>query len=414
MTAHRRPILRPRAAHETTTRLAIVGDIAHTRDEAGRLCTIGPLAAQLDRWASMFDAVTVTGPMLPWPQPTFSPYEQPNIAHVELRFAGGPRLRDKLRVPLATLQWLPALWRVMRASDAVHLRCPCNVTLIAIPLARLIAPRRYAIFAGAWRSYEGEPWSYRLQRWLLRRRAFGGPVHMYGEATPGLLHLEPFFSPAYSMTEWEQEGAGVARRLDDLRRIEGNVRPLRLVTVGRLSANKNHGLILRAVAELTRLGTAVELEVVGDGPLRETLVRQAEALGIAHVVSFRGQLSREEVWRCYRRAHVNVLATRAEGFGKVLLEGMVVGAVPICSDSAVARDIVGDGTRGLTFPADSCPELVGAISTLARAPATMVSMIENSRVYTHEHTLEAFERDVRALLTANWVLPLRESAGDAR
>lgn len=374
--------------------LLIVGDIAHSTDPEGRLQALAPVAAQLDRWAEQFDHTTVTGPLLPWPQRGFAPYRE-SLAHVPLPAGGGPRLSDKAMVIVRFVQWTKTLIPHMRRASLVHLRAPCNVSLLAIPLAMIFAPRRYAIFAGTWAGYDGEPISYRVQRAMLRSVFFRGPVHMYGAADRR--HLRPFYSTSFTRAQWIAEGQGVEAKVGRLRRAS-LVDPLRLVIVGRLSENKNQALAIRAVASLVEHGIDARLEVVGSGECDGALRELVSELDLGQRVTMRGKLDAEEVWEAYRRADLNLLTTRNEGFGKVLLEGMVAGAIPVCTESPVSLEITDRGSCGRTFPVDDLDQLVATLTELAASPAALAGHIGAARAHTESTTLEAFAADVRALL----------------
>src|SRR5262249_16041921 len=62
-------------------------------------------------------------------------------------------------------------------------------------------------------------------------------------------------------------------------------------TVGRLSAEKNHARVVGGLAAVAAAGPA-RLAVVGDGPSRAPLTRQARDLGLADRVAFTGQTDR--------------------------------------------------------------------------------------------------------------------------
>lgn len=75
-----------------------------------------------------------------------------------------------------------------------------------------------------------------------------------------------------------------------------------LLCVGRLVAEKGHGVLLRALALLAREGHDPEAVLVGDGPMRGRLEHLALELGVSDRVIFRGALAQEQLRDCYSGA----------------------------------------------------------------------------------------------------------------
>src|SRR5205823_2038863 len=85
-----------------------------------------------------------------------------------------------------------------------------------------------------------------------------------------------------------------------------------LVAVGRLVPVKGFDVLLEACAILRRDQT-FRLHLVGDGPLREKLQSQAQALGLSDVVHFAGLIPHEALPEWYRAADLTVLSSHSEG-----------------------------------------------------------------------------------------------------
>jgi glycosyltransferase involved in cell wall biosynthesis len=100
-----------------------------------------------------------------------------------------------------------------------------------------------------------------------------------------------------------------------------------IVACGRLNEQKAYPVLLEAVRRLNRDRT-VSLWIVGEGPLRPVLERQAAELGVADKVQFLGFY--ENPYPFMAAADAFVLSSRYEGFGNVLVEAMACGA-PIIS-----------------------------------------------------------------------------------
>lgn len=103
--------------------------------------------------------------------------------------------------------------------------------------------------------------------------------------------------------------------------------PLRLIFVGRLVPFKGVSMLLEAVS-LVRSEIAIRLKVVGDGPLRESLQREAAERGVAGSVEFTGNAGLQQVAAGMRQAHLFCLPSVRESGGAVLLEAMAC-ALPV-------------------------------------------------------------------------------------
>lgn len=383
-------------------RLAVLGDLPHHRDDAGRLCTLEPFVRQLDCWAAMFDGVVLCMPLEPGPPLSdFAPYRSTNIRIEPVRSGGGNTFAAKLAMLRDVGPWMATTRRVARSADAVHIRCPSNIGLIALVSTIGTGVHRHALYAGVWRSYRGQPLSYRIQRRLLMSRWFGGPVSIYGDRDAVRPHLAPFFSPSFSLADWERAGPEALRKIERIRaRDLGS--PVQLVAVGRLTPNKNQATILHAVRRLLDAGVDVRLDVYGEGFSRPALEHLIRDEGLGANVQLHGAVSHEEVMAAFARADLHVLSTKEEGFGKVLLEGMVHATVPILSTSPVASEVSGDGTRGLVMEPDDVDGLVGHVMSLMAEPDRWADMASNARTYARSVSLESYQAKLHELLEREW------------
>lgn len=382
-------------------KLAIVGDLRHSRDARGRLCTLSPVVRQLKPWLERFDEVVACCTYQPGPPP---PTHEPYSAPVQLRAlprGGGDHLSGKLGLLRRVVQWWGPLRSTLRECDVVHFRCPCNVALVGIAASRGLRVRRFAMYAGNWAGYPGESPFYRLQRRWLASARFDGPVAVYGPRAGEGAHVLASFSPSFTEAQWRADGDAVARKLE-LCGSRERLMPLRIVSVGHLNRDKDQATLIRAVARLQARGQAVELELLGDGPQRPVLERLARDLGLEAAVRFRGRVSLEEVRASNLGADVAVLASRTEGFPKVLAEAMAAGAVPVASDVGLNREILRNGSRGLLFPFGDDAALADRLTDLARQPLVVCRMASAGREYTRGITLEAFEAAQHRILT-DWL-----------
>lgn len=128
----------------------------------------------------------------------------------------------------------------------------------------------------------------------------------------------------------------------------------RLLTVGGLYEAKRVDVLLEALTLLP----GVELDVVGDGPLRERYEELAASLGLSERVIFHGYRPKDDVARMMREAAVFVLASDFETGSCVLIEAAASGA-PIVSTAAGATAEIVAATGGLLAERDD-PELLAS------------------------------------------------------
>jgi glycosyltransferase involved in cell wall biosynthesis len=102
----------------------------------------------------------------------------------------------------------------------------------------------------------------------------------------------------------------------------------RLVWVGRLVPQKRIDMLLEALPLLAEEFPAVDLHLVGDGPMRPELERQVTRLGIADRVVFHGALAPAERDAILRTGWLSVTASESEGWGPGVVEANAQG-VPV-------------------------------------------------------------------------------------
>lgn len=136
------------------------------------------------------------------------------------------------------------------------------------------------------------------------------------------------------------------------------------LAVGRLAPQKGLDVLLDAFARVSPLLPDWRLRIVGSGPLRDTLGRAADALGVGSRVEWVPRTPRP--WDQATRQCVFVLASRYEGFPNVLLEAMAVGLAPVSFDCPSGpAEIITSGTNGILVPAGDVDALVRDMYLLA-------------------------------------------------
>jgi glycosyltransferase involved in cell wall biosynthesis len=128
-----------------------------------------------------------------------------------------------------------------------------------------------------------------------------------------------------------------------------------IVSVGRLVHAKNQALAVRALAHVP--GAA--LAILGDGPLRDELEREARAAGVADRLVLAGL--RADAREVIGAADAVVISSRAEGLPLVALETLAAGTPLIATGVRGLRELLTDGRDALLVAPDDADALAAAL-----------------------------------------------------
>ncbi len=138
---------------------------------------------------------------------------------------------------------------------------------------------------------------------------------------------------------------------------------------GRMVPQKNLEAVIQALAVLDERSSDTQFHLVltGDGPLRASLERRVDDLGLADSVTFTGFLpERADVYALLGRLDAFALPSHHEGWGVAIGEAMAVGVPVVASNIPTFREVVGDAGMYVdpTDPAD----LATALASLSEDP----------------------------------------------
>jgi glycosyltransferase involved in cell wall biosynthesis len=152
--------------------------------------------------------------------------------------------------------------------------------------------------------------------------------------------------------------------------------PVRLVSVGRLSREKGHDVLVQAASVLAARGVPFSLEIVGDGRERAALEAMIADAALGDRVRLLGALSGVELKRALERADLFVLPSRAEGFGVALIEAMATGLPAVVTRSGGPEDIVHGRNGTLVDPGDAdalADGILDVIGSLGRFDSSAIA-----------------------------------------
>lgn len=132
-----------------------------------------------------------------------------------------------------------------------------------------------------------------------------------------------------------------------------------LMHVGRLAAEKNLALAVRAFREVQRARPEARMVFVGDGPLRAALASEHPDM------VFAGTRRGEDLARHYASADLFVFPSLSETFGNVTLEAMASGLPVVAQARGAAAEHLVDGRHGARVAPDDPEAFVRACVRLA-------------------------------------------------
>lgn len=163
----------------------------------------------------------------------------------------------------------------------------------------------------------------------------------------------------------------------------------------RLCRDKGVDVLLDAMARVLSRHPEAQTVIIGDGPQRGRLERQARLLGLNGRVSFLGRIPGAR--NLISMLDVLVVPSRTEGSPLVVLEAMAAGIPVVASRVGGIPDQIRHGVNGLLVTPDNPLELGEAIAFLLREPARRNAMAAEGRRHVtqrfpYKNLLDATER----------------------
>ena len=122
-----------------------------------------------------------------------------------------------------------------------------------------------------------------------------------------------------------------------------------IVSISRLSKEKNIRELIAFFPLLLKKMPDVKLLIVGDGPDRSHLERQAEKLNITDNIIFAGRVPASDVWRYYNISDIFVSASTFEVHSMSYLEALAQGLPLLCRADDALIGVLEHGCNGMIY-----------------------------------------------------------------
>jgi 1,2-diacylglycerol 3-alpha-glucosyltransferase len=150
-----------------------------------------------------------------------------------------------------------------------------------------------------------------------------------------------------------------------------------LLIVSRLGREKKISDILEWMLMLLADDPGIQLVIVGDGPYRKKLEKEAVELNIDSSVKFIGRISPEQIYRYYDIGTIFVSASDFEVNSLACLEAMACGLPLVCRNDECLEGVLEAGKNGYIFEAGE--EFCRYVSELLLNEELRLKMGDNSR-----------------------------------
>lgn len=237
--------------------------------------------------------------------------------------------------------------------------CYRNSRLTTLPMAAMISLHR---FLGTWQRHVDA---------FIALTQFQKELMVAAGLPKDRVHVKPhFYANPPSPLPWES-------------------RPSRIVYMGRLGEEKGVRVLLEAWRKWGR--KCPELDIIGDGPLRQELQTLSEQAGLGDRVNFLGQLPFAKAQERLAQARLMVLPSLCfEGFPMVIREAFALGVPVAASNLGSMPCIVNDGKNGVLIEPGNASAFYHAVKTIWDDQESLGQMGRNARAeFEEKYTADA-------------------------
>jgi glycosyltransferase involved in cell wall biosynthesis len=220
-------------------------------------------------------------------------------------------------------------------------------------------------------------WFYgRMDRVLARSRTYGGSLNEMGISSARIGLIQPAI---------DAEKFACGDKAESQWRSYGVEQPHRLLYVGRVSVEKNLGMLVEIFRRVSKIRRDVALVIAGDGPYRQQMQQELGALP----AYFLGKRDDRELVQLYQNADLLLFPSQTDTLGQVVMEAQACGLPVLVSEEGGPREIVDDELSGRVLSGSDAAAWVAAIDELLDDQALRLRM---SRTAAQRATRFSMER----------------------
>lgn len=366
----------------------IITHVPH-KEKDGNYFAYSPYVNEMNLWIKNVEKVIVVAPKDDFElNPIHDYYKHSNIDFLELKKFNLLSFKSSIQSLFSVIANLVIIYKAMKRSDHIHLRCPGNIGLLGC-FVQILFPKKPKTtkYAGNWDPNAKQPLSYKLQKWILSNTFLtkNMTVLVYGEWENQSNNIKPFFTATY----YNSEIISVQKQnFDD---------QINFIFVGTLSVGKQPIYAIKIVENLKNLGYNVLLSIFGDGNEKENLHNYILNNKLDKFISLEGNKNKEDLKLIYQKCHFLILPSKSEGWPKVVAEAMFWGCFPIATNVSCVANMLDNGKRGILLSENldnDCSEIIKTINN----ESVYDQKINNAINWSRNFTIDKFENEIKLLL----------------
>jgi len=177
--------------------------------------------------------------------------------------------------------------------------------------------------------------------------------------------------------------------------------------VGRLSKEKGVEVLLEAIKIIKKSVPGILVDIVGDGPEKNMLIKLSKDLNLKNNVKFIGSIPHNIVGDFYKQCTVLIIpSVWDEPFGLVGIEAMSVGRPVIASRVGGIPEWLNDGETGYLTQSRNVEQLANKVTYLVKHPDLVRSMgkkaFARSKLFNLEEYINSLEQLYKSIIVKKY------------
>ena len=415
-------------------KFAIITQAAHKIKE-NNIFSYEPYVREMNLWTPHATEIKIVAPMGEGEITSIETgYNHKNIQIIPIAAFDVLTIKSALKTVFLLPKTAYKIYKTMLWADHIHLRCPGNIGLLGC-FVQILFPNKpkTAKYAGNWDLKAKQPWSYRLQKWLLSNTFLtkNMKVLVYGEWPDQTKNIVPFFTASYSEKEIDNpEPVSGSHEINQNQHLDASLTPcndgkerqvatsptiieladkfskrtprndddpIKFLFIGALTKGKQPLLSVAVIQKLKENGHQVQLNIYGEGPERVAIENYIKENDLSTEVILHGNRDRETVKKAYQTAHFLLFISQSEGWPKAVAEAMFWGCLPITGKVSCIPYMLANGERG-ALVSPNTDEIVAVIENYLQHPEKYDQHATKAMAWSRQFTMEKFEEEIGKIM----------------